>query len=89
MAGKTIKRPTRSSLKNGFAEIAASAFHRSFDESFKWCAQVNPRGSTRTAIAYWLEAMRGRLEWYEEKERQRLQQRPTKPSSRPVGVSAT
>jgi hypothetical protein len=52
-------------------EIAARAFRNCFNESFKWFAESNPHARIGTGIAWWLEAMRARLEWCEEKERAR------------------
>jgi hypothetical protein len=61
----SLARPTKRALKAGVAETAARSFRNGFNESFKWFAETNAHGRSGTAIAYWPESLRARLEWYE------------------------
>jgi hypothetical protein len=74
MATKSVHRASLTQRRKHVASIADRAFHNSFEEAFRYLAEVNSRGSTKHAIAMWLQAMRERLEQSEEAERERLVQ---------------
>jgi hypothetical protein len=63
--------------------MARLAFRNSFNEWFEWFVKTKACGTTDEVIAYWFEAMRARLERYEEKERARQAtiRRATRPAT--------